>query len=312
MEINIQGFQASMNNVTEEQIQELVQILGIPDQFYQRSECNERLKRKYGIDGKNESVSLSLGQLEPPANPFKKGYYAFPLLKLYGAFFENCPEFQFGNLLQFLNHSFSWKPKLLNIVYTDDQQCLTVEDYRQWLGTDWKSYCTGSLCKMPPEEVTVAGFPSRFQLGIPTSKANCATVYVGPGTGLLKHEITFRDPTKIKYLLEEYNSASPERFDERVIEALVSCIDFVTPSSHRTKSPGKYVRQPKFQRFISLDVKKINWSGVKKQQLSEKLRAGKPHQKLLNTSARLQNLISRCPASPTVAGEALPGFFNST
>jgi hypothetical protein len=290
MLININGFNFSMSNVTDQQIHTLIQILGIPLQAFQRSEYKGRLKLEYGLLRDKKSIALSLGQLQRTS--FAIGYYQSAFVKLDGSFFDKSPDFQLKALLQFLDQSISWSPKQLDISYLDDEQQLTVNDYRLWLGSDWKSYCAGSLFKHPPKELTAAGNFCLFQLGSPSSKANHATIYVNPETGFLDHKVTFRDSVKVRYLLKKYSEASLQQFTEQAINALVSCMDFITPSSHETKAVAKYVRQHPYQSFVKSNAKKINWRKVK-QHRAECQNEPVNRNHLKRVSARLQNLISK-------------------
>ena len=319
MHIEIHGFTTTIKRLTPQQADYLCRdILHINSSRFKTSDYKGSVSKAFAFPGSKESVAIRLGTLKDSSHiaerthteydnhgqrqiskysEYQKGeqYYDFPRLTLHGSFFDNSPDFQLGSLLKFLT-SLGWTPKQLDVAYTDDQQHTTLEDWRRWLGEDWKSYCTGSLFrKSPPGEKTEGGKFIRFELASASSKTNYASIYIRPDTGLIRNEIKYKDEEKIKHLLSAWDQESPVAFYKRAVAAMVSCIDIVTPSSKKTRCPDKYIRDPKWLAYVDADVTAINWTTVKTEAAANRERSDATAYvtSLKRVAAMVTNVIAR-------------------
>jgi hypothetical protein len=316
MHIEIHGFTATIKRLTPSAVNHLcTNILHIEPVRFKVDRYNNMT---FAFPGGRESVSLRLGVLkENPGHTVDRteaysgdngerstrryqehiigeDYHDFPALNLHGSFFDNSPDFSMSALLGFLQ-GYTWTPKQLDICYVDDQHCISLEDWQRWAGPDWKSYCTGSLFKKEEPSIRVKGGKfDRIELASASSKTNYGTYYHRPN-GDQRLEIKYKDKDKVNYLLADYNDNDRNGFNSRAVNALVSCIDILTPASKRTKSVSRYVRDPKFQAFIGSEPTKINWR--KQKQEAETGRKAGDEADYLKTlqllAARMQNFAAR-------------------
>lgn len=191
-------------------------------------------------------------------------------LNLHGSFFDDN-DFRLRKFLKFIS-TFNPTFKQLDIAFNDDKKCLKKKELIHW-SKDSGYYCKGDLVKRQvPYNVYGNRKLVRIQLGSARSKSNFGTIYKRPDTKYWRIEIKLKHNDKIKYVLENYSDKKRQQFEDRSLETLVKCINFVTPGSKKKSNPRK---QPSWQSFLKSDVKKINWSKIYKEraircELSEK------------------------------------------
>ena len=84
-------------------------------------------------------------------------------------------------------------------------------------------------------------------------------------------------------------------FENKCLRALVGCIDFITPSRKKKRSPDKYVRQQSWKKFLDSDVTKINWNGMKQIAETNRMVADNYtcNKSIRRVAAMLQNLVAK-------------------
>ena len=191
-------------------------------------------------------------------------------LNLHGSFFDGN-DFRLRKFLKFIS-TFNPTFKQLDIAFNDNKKCLKKKLLLHW-SKDSGVYCKGDFVKRQvPYNVYGNRKLIRIQLGSARSKSNFGTIYKRPNTKYWRIEIKLKHNDKIKYVLENYSDKKRQQFEDRSLETLVKCINFVTPGSKKKSNPRK---QPSWQSFLNSDVKKINWSKIYKErairsELSEK------------------------------------------
>jgi hypothetical protein len=159
-------------------------------------------------------------------------------------------------LLKYLS-KYEYTPKQLDVAFNDNQRLISKETVVHWCN-DSDDYCIGDLvAKRAPEVVNCKRELSRIHLASARSKTNYGTIYFRRKAQRLRLEIKFKVAGKIQYLLEDYSPENIQQFEARCLKSLVSCIDFVTPSSKRRRAPK---RQRLWKLFLGSDVKRLNWS----------------------------------------------------
>jgi hypothetical protein len=264
MEIEIHGYVVTIHRMKIEDIIEMVsEALHIDYSLLRNDSYKERLVLVHAFGKVKESLSIRGG------TPDETGYYNYVTLNLHGSFFDHSPDFKLEELLSYIN-KYKYTPKQLDVAFTDNLCCLTVQEVVRWCNES-PLYCTGSLVRNVPGVRYTAGSMDRIELSRASSKTNYGTIYVRPDTGYLRVEIKFKSEDKIKYLLGDYSISTLLQFEARCLKALVGCIDFITPSSKRKRSPDKYIRQQSWMKFIESDVTKINWNEQKIKATSKRM-----------------------------------------
>jgi hypothetical protein len=187
------------------------------------------------------------------------------------------------------------------VAFTDDKNCLSIENIIRWFNES-KLYCTGSLVRRKsPNVVYCEGRFERVELASANSTINYGTIYIRPDTGFIRTEIKFKDKDKIQYLLEDYSIDNMHKIEHKYLQALVGCIDFVTASSKKKRSPAKYERQESWNEFIGSDIKRINWAEAKRIAESNRVSSNddKCSTSLKRLGAMIQNAVSKL--SPTMS-----------
>ena len=267
MQIEIHGFTVVMHGMNDEDVIELCKILHIEYILFKQSAFGDRRILVHAFGKAKESVYFSIN------NAGEEHSYA--RLTLHGSFFDNSPDFKFRTLLRFISQ-FRPTPKQLDVAFNDDKKCLTIKEIRHWCA-DCDDYCKGSLATKlnAPEERTRRREFVRIELSSAKSQRNYGTIYVRPDTGFIRFEIKFRNRDKIEYLLENYSRKNPEQFESRSREALVSCIDFITPQSKKRRTVSKYRKQRSWKKFLGSDVKRVNWNEILKEKRANRAKSDK-------------------------------------
>lgn len=245
MHIEIHGFVVSIHGVSEKDISELCNILGIDVDLFKKKFGNAKVL-KHAFGKVKESVKIKFNT--------DTGYV---LLILHGSFFDNSPDFRLEKLRHFLSQ-FKHTPKQLDVAFTDDKKYMKIEDVVRWCG-NCDNYCTGNLvARNAPEVVTKKMVFDRIHLDSASSKTNYGTIYVRPDTGFIRIEIKFKDQNKINYLLKNHSKKKTRRFKKRSLKLLVSCINFIKWPNKKDKVTAGYIKQPSWLSFLESDIQKIS------------------------------------------------------
>jgi hypothetical protein len=173
-------------------------------------------------------------------------------------------QFEFGKLLRFLSR-YKYSIKQLDLTYTDVEKCLSEREILHCCKYN-KDYCVGTLVKWKaPVFVTRKGIVRRIKLETSSSKSNYGIITINQNTGRISLALKIRKKEKIRYALEDYGNCIQQQqdFEARCRALLVSCIDFITPSSKRARVKAGYVRQPSWASFLGPDnIDAINWSKI--------------------------------------------------
>lgn len=298
MEIEIHGYVATIHRMRLEDIKEMItDYLHIDSSQFTRTGFRY-LKLKYAFGKARESVSIMCGTED------EFGYYNYLKVNLHGSFFDHSPEFR---LEEFIRHisKFGYTPKQLDVAFTDNKNCLSIRDVERWCN-ERKEYCTGSLVRRASPGIRYTdGVVDRIELSSATSLTNFGTIYIRPDTGHIRIEIKFKDKDKINFLIDDYSIRKIHSFEDRCIRALVGCIDFITPTSKRKRSPDKYIRQQAWKSFLGSDVKQIKWSEKKTELTKNRMTSDSYNceQSIKQIAGRLQNTIKKL--SPIMAEEEI-------
>ena len=136
----------------------------------------------------------------------------------------------------------------MDIAFNDDEKCLKKKQLLHWC-RDSKTYCKGDLVsRQVPYIVYGDRKLIRIQLGSAASTSNYGTIYKRPNTKFWRIEIKLKHHDKIKYILDVYHDKKRKEFESKCLEALVKCINFVTPGTKKQSIPRK---QPMWLSFLN-------------------------------------------------------------
>ena len=182
----------------------------------------------------------------------------YTTINLHGSFFDVVKDFRMD---QFIKHisEYDCTPKQLDIAFNDDKKLISKKLIKYWCNY-CEDNCIGSMVeKQAPDIVITKRKLNRIQLLSPKSKVNYGTIYFRPDTKQLRLEIKFRDKFKIRQLLGTLVQGNAQ-FEDICRRALVSCINFIRPSSRKSRKPEKYKMHPEWEAFLGGNVQKIVWS----------------------------------------------------
>jgi hypothetical protein len=187
------------------------------------------IRYKFPNEETKESVYIKFKDRNPES---------MTIVNLKGSFFDNSADLRLSELLSWLK-KFEWTPKQLDVAYVDDDNYLSIEKVITWC-ENRKKFCTGTLFRDRARFQNVEKEFESIRLLKPKSGTNYATIYVRKDTGYLRIEIKFRNEDKIRYLLDSYSDQKPDKFNKKSLRLLVSCIDFITSETKKTKKPKQY------------------------------------------------------------------------
>jgi hypothetical protein len=271
MQIEIHGFNATIPNMPVTDIDKLcTDYLGIEPDMFDVSEYGNYKTLKYTFANAKENEWSFLKAKESVAIKYdgsKDEPYVF--LRLKGSFFDCSPKFKLDETIKFLS-TYGCKPTQLDVAFNDDKSCLTEKEMRHWCDFSDEN-CTGTLVRrMPPEVVTSKKKLSRIQLGKASSKSCHGTIYIRPDTELFRFEIKVKEELQILHLLEKYDTADMQEFNEISKNLLVTCIHFVTSYSKLSRKKSKYKMTGKWKAFLGSEVEPINWAKLRKQKTANR------------------------------------------
>lgn len=159
--------------------------------------------------------------------------------------------------------------KKLDISYEDEQQILDFAEIRSMCSLDnFQDFLTGT-CVNDRRKNRGEIPDSKNRAGVPDVHANhdlihfgdvnsptCAKAYVMP-SGNIKLELTLNDKAYNHALLDLYEPDNIGEWEKQAKAALVKCVNFVRPSSRKSK---RLVQVDSWQRFLGSQVKPIRWT----------------------------------------------------
>lgn len=250
----------------------------------ERKEEYFEARYKFPYEEAKESVYIKFKDTKPDS---------MTIVNLKGSYFDNSPDFRLSKFLGWLD-SYNWTPKQLDVAYVDDDNCLAIDSVINWC-ENVKKYCTGSLFRTRPKILREEKDFDAIRLSTARSVTNYGTIYVRPDTGYVRIEIKFKNKDKILYLLESYNDKKPRKFNIRSTKLLISCIDFITAKSKKTRNPDEYVRQASWKNFLGSDTKKVSFKQIVERRRStrESSDSYTLDNKIKRTATMVKNMVDR-------------------
>lgn len=289
MFIEIHGLNMVIHGMTKHDVVTLCdRYLGIKfDAFTIIKEHGEdkylEMRYKFPDEETKESVYIKYKDRKPDS---------MTIVNLKGNYFDNSPDFRLSKLQAWLT-KFQWTPKQLDVAYVDDDNHLSIDRVIQWCENK-KKYCTGSLFKNRPKILYEEKDFDAIRLAKATSTTNYGTIYVRD-TGHVRIEIKIRNKDKILYLLKSYDDNNPRKFNSRSMKLLVSCIDFITAKTKKTRDPDQYVRQRSWRQFLGSDTKKITFKQIIERRRSTRKASDRFtfDKKIKRTATMVKNMVEQ-------------------
>ncbi|GFE60780.1 hypothetical protein [Geobacter sp. AOG2] len=248
-------------------------------------EGGKYLEKRYKFPNEDakESVYIQFKDRKPDS---------MTIVNLKGSFFDNSPDFRLSKLLAWLA-KYQWTPKQLDVAYVDDDNYLSIDKIICWC-EDRKKYCAGSLFGNRPKILREEKDFDAIRLAKATSTTNYGTIYVRD-TGHVRIEIKIKNIDKILYLLDSYDDKKPRKFNDRSLKLLVSCIDFITSKTKKTRDPDQYVRQHSWRQFLGSDTKKITFKQIVERRRSTRGTSNRItfDKKIRRTATMVKNMVER-------------------
>jgi hypothetical protein len=274
-------FDFSISALTDIDLEELITLLGIPDNQYKHNNHHETktlMSMEYGFGTAKRSVFIMLGKHKPQylmeqntraiveyTCHVPKGYERYRprvSVELHGSFFDNSPDFNLSRLLKFLERT-GYNPKALDIAYCDDQHRTKITD---WLRVfrKYSNHCLGNIVlkgKIYPVEPN--GLFQQVNIGNAGTKTGAyGTLYQRPD--YIRLEIKYRGSDFIRMeLLSRYDDQDREPYFKAALSALITNLDIVTATSKKARDPVKYIREPFFQRFLDSEPARVSLKELK-------------------------------------------------
>lgn len=288
MDIEIHGFNMVVHGMIKQDIVTLCDhFLGIKyidfTTIKEHKDDYLELRYKFPEEETKESVYIKFKDRKPDS---------MTIVNLKGKYFDNCDKFIMSKLLAWLDR-YSWTPKQLDVAYVDDNNYLSIDKIICWCES-YKKYCYGSLFKNCPKILYEGKYFDAIRLAKPTSVTNYATIYVRD-TGHIRIEIKIRNRDKILYLLDSYDDNKPHKFNVRSKRLLMSCIDFITSKSKKTRDPDQYVRQSSWGQFLESDIKKVTFKQIQERRRSVREKSDRISfdKKIKRTATMVKNMVER-------------------
>lgn len=308
MFIEIHEFKCSIRTLTDTDLAELLDILGIPDNKYTRKKnykTGNLASMEYGFGTSGQSVFIRLGEyndqyiIDPATRqltgrnssygPCGVRYRPYVYLQLHGSFFDNSPNFSLSRLLRFLDR-IGYTPQNLDVAYCDDQQVTTEKDWLRVFAS-FPDYCIGNVRNRG--KITVLktnGLFEKVNIGNASSKTAYGTLYRRPE--YFRLEFKYRDSADISYLLANYSDDDRQAFEADAVDMLITNLDIVTKKSRQTQVPAKYKREKFYKAFLGSEPVKLSKSAIKaeKQENRNKSDDEKYERRLKRIAGSLTNL----------------------
>lgn len=275
MYIENHQFKATIRALTESDLDELIEILGIPRNLW-KEKTNYHTGAIYGLHyaygTSKQSVYIHKGKLSEnymdsatrniwvEKQLIPAGYETYTTnayLLLHGSYFDHASNFNFERLLNFLERVGS-TPGELDIAFCDDRRISVIGDWLRVFDNYRKHVIGNIIRKQKILVVRDSGHFERVQIGAASSKTMYGTLYVRPD-GTIRLELKMRSSIQIQELLSHYSEESRSAYNNVALELLVANMDLITEESRRTKKPDLYVREPFWAAFLASNPKKIIW-----------------------------------------------------
>lgn len=290
MKIEEHGLVVVVHNMSDKNISELFDIIKIDHSAFSIKQSCSYTKMTYSFKDK-ESVNLGISKNANNLNYLR--------ITLHGSFFDNSPHFNLEILLSFIRR-FKHTFKQLDIAFFDTSRVLNIKRILHWCRNS-EYYCVGDLVKLNAPKIVKEGYKfDRIQLASAKSKMAYGTIY-RRGNRVIRIEIKFKSHEKITYLLDVYKNKHISKYHNRCLRSLVSCINFITSASKKSRCLSKYKMQKEWKEFIASNVKRVNWSKLKTKRIatlkiSNKEKFDKSTNRLanslVNTASRLTNIAT--------------------
>ena len=299
MMIEMHGYETSISQLTDEDLKELIEILGVPREKYKKGKhykTKDLASLEYGFGTAKRSIFIKLTSYheryrifqdtrvygEPEYGYDMLKYRTFVSVELHGSFFDNSPDFDFSRYLTFLKR-IGHKPKQMDIAYCDTEWLTTLDD---WLRVFryYSKHCIGNtILKSKIFPVEPDGIFQQVNIGsAATQNGTYGTLYQRPD--YLRLEMKYRNSDYLLYLADL--ASDPEEYEKALLKGLVSSLDILTePSMRAYRKRGditKQVREPFYQAFIG--------SGVQKVAMKELYEAKKSTQLLSDEARQIKEL----------------------
>lgn len=310
MYIENHQFKATIQALTESDLDELIEILGIPKNLW-RLKTNYQTGVTYGLQyaygSAQQSVYIHIGKrsenhmdttsrevsIEKQLIP--AGFESYSInayVLLHGSYFDHALNFNFERLLNFLERVGS-TPGELDIAYCDDQVVTNIDDWLRVFESYRKHVIGNIIRKHRILVVRESGNFERVQIGAASSKTMYGTLYVRPD-GTIRLELKMRNPEQIQKLLSYYFEENRLPYYNAALEVLTANMDLITEDSRRTKKPELYVREPFWAAFLASSPKKMKWKDLRKKKESCQASLKVSYDASLKTIAgRINSLVNR-------------------
>lgn len=290
MIIRLHWFEHTYLDLSNEQLQQLIDLTGIPRSAF-KSYTTKAGTSVFTFtlqgSGGEEAVSLTVPQ---------KGYGR---ITLRGSYFDAYPDADIHPLFLHLSE-LGGNPKRVDYSFEDDSNLLDFEEIRRLsLTGNYQNYLVGlSLGNRKRDRKYNHAPDSNNRQGIPDVHANHRLIHFGDAKrnfvkcydngAFTKFELTLVDPEQNHVLLLLYCPQRIGDFNNAAIAALVKHLNFVTPASKRAK---RYIKLDWWETFIGSDIKPIRWTDYRKEAADHQTE-NFVHS-LQRGVARLQNLLQR-------------------
>lgn len=290
MIIRLHWFEHTYQDISDEQLQQLVDLTGIPRTAFKsyttKSGTSVYTYTLQGAGGE-EAVSVTVPQ---------KGYGR---ITLRGSFFDAFPNVETFPIYEFLS-DLGGNAKRVDYSFEDDTNQLDFEEIRR-LSTagNYQNYLTGLALGNRKRDRKYNLCPdSNNRQGIPDVHANHRLIHYGDAKrnfvkcyhngSFTKFELTLTDPDQNHILLMLYCPQRIADFNTAAIAALVKHVNFITPASKRAK---RYIKLDWWEKFLGSDIKPIRWTEYR-EEATEK-QTENFVDSLQRHVARLQNLLQK-------------------
>lgn len=239
---------------------------------------------KYAVpgSGSSESVIISI--------PAKDSAYTKITFK--GSWFDHYPEFPIHALHQFFKDHGGNTLKI-DLSFIDNEDHLFMDEYKHMSSKEnYLDYLQGSCLnsRRKADCDSPKGLPDIRQnhpvIYFGNIKSNYVKMYKKEGKHA-KFELTLQDKAQIKTILDSYRPEAIEQFEQLSKQALVKHLNFVRPSSRKSRKP---IQIDSYRKFLGSEVKAICWADH--QPLAD-IVAESFDSALSRVTAALQNLAKR-------------------
>lgn len=310
MYIENHQFKATIRALTESDLEELIELLGIPKNLWKEKtnyKTGEIYGYQYAYGAARQSVYIYTGKLadnfmQPVTRDIcidkqfiPTGYEPFyreAYLLLHGSYFDHATDFNFGRLLQFLARV-GYSPRELDVAFCDDQGVTRLDDWLRVFDNHRKHIIGNIIRKQKILVVRDSGRFERVQIGAAKSKTMYGTMYLRPD-GIIRLELKMRNAKQIIELLSYYKEDDRTAYHQMALSILTATLDVITEDTKRTRQPDLYIRERFWSEFLASKPKKLKWNDIlKKTEASHKVLGESYNSSLKTIVGRIYNLVNR-------------------